>query len=297
MTIEDRHLADLERDGFAIIRGFLPPEELAAIEAAVDRVHAEGMTHHATYRHKNLCYEILKDPVLGRKVLLQAYWFAWIEPVLERQRRDPRYLEVFEPLLGSDIKQIANQIHWKPPGAAYSDYRFHQDLRFREKPEDFSNLTTHSFTTALAIDPTGEENGALMFFPGSHKLGYLELSDGGPIMNDGGERGWGLSKADGLSRAGLDPKDAVLAEMEPGDLAIWGLLTVHGSRGNRSKTLDRRMILNSYVRAEDSPNRGEWAFKDGVSTPLGDDHRLCKYEDLFTRPGPFYDETDWAAAR
>ncbi len=293
--IGSAHIDALERDGFAIIRGFIPPDEMAALTEAVERVQAEGMTHHATYRHKNLCYEVLKDPVLQSKVLVQAYWFSWIEPILEKQRRDPRYLEVFEPLLGRDIKQIANQIHWKPPGAQYSDYRFHQDLRFREKPEDFSNLTTHSFTTALAIDPNGEENGALMFFPGSHKKGYLGLSDGGPIMNDGGERRWGLSKEEELEQAGLDLNDAVLAEMEPGDLAIWGLLTVHGSRGNRSKTLDRRIILNSYVRAEDSPTRGEWAFKDGVSTPLGDDHQLCKYEELYTRPGPFYDDTDWIA--
>ncbi len=286
---------DLERNGFAIIRGFMPAEEMAEISAAVDRMYDEGMTHHASYHHKNLCFELLKDPVLKRKIVVQAYWFSWIDKTLEEQRRHPRYLEVLEPLLGRNIKQISNQIHWKPPGAKYSDYRFHQDLRFREKPEDFNNITRHSYTTALAIDPQTAENGALQFFPGSHKLGYLGLSDGGTIMNGGDERTKGPTKAEELAAVKLDPKDTVLAEMEPGDLALWGLLTVHGSKGNRSKTIDRRVILNSYVRAEDSPLRGEWAFKDGISTPLGPEPHLCKYEDLYTKPGPYYVEGDWVA--
>ena len=293
--MDTQHVRDLREDGFAIIRGFMPPDELGEISEAVDDMYREGLTHHASYHHKNLCFELLHDPVLQCKIVVQAYWFSWINKVLEAQRRHPRYLEFLRPLLGNNIKQIANQIHWKPPGAKYSDYRFHQDLRFREKPEDFTNITTHNLTTALAIDPQTAENGALQFFPGSHKLGYLGLSDGGTIMNDGGERKKGPTKAQELARAKLDPNDAVLAEMEPGDLAIWGLLTVHGSHGNSSRTLDRRVILNSYVRAEDSPIRGEWVFKDGVSTPLGKEPQLCKYEELYTRPGPYYVEGDWIA--
>ena len=39
--------------------------------------------------------------------------------------------------------------------------------------------------------------------------------------------------------------------------------------------------------------RGEWAFRDGVSTPLGPEPQICKYEQLHERPGPFYIEPDW----
>lgn len=291
------HVRDFRDNGFAIVRGFWPKDELTHLTEAVDAVHAEAMTHPASFYHKNLCFELLNDPVLRRKIVVQAYWFAWINEVLEAQRRHPRYLELLEPLLGRDIKQIANQIHWKPPGAAYSDYRFHQDLRFREKPEAFSNLETASITAALAVDPMTEENGALRFFPGSHKLGYLGLSEGGPALNDGGERRTGPSKDDELIAAGLDPADQIAAELEPGDLVLWGLFTVHGSRNNTSKTLDRRIILNSYMRAADSPDRGEWAFRDGVSTPLGDEPKLCKNEQLYTRPDPYHSEADWIGDR
>jgi hypothetical protein len=70
--------------------------------------------------------------------MLQAHWVAWMSPLLERIRRDPRVLAVMQPLLGPDIRQVAQQIHWKPPGVAQrTGYRFHQDLRFRERREAF----------------------------------------------------------------------------------------------------------------------------------------------------------------
>jgi phytanoyl-CoA hydroxylase len=52
-------------------------------------------------------------------------------------------------------------------------------------------------------------------------------------------------------------------------------------------------MLNSYVRAEDSPQRGEWAFRDGRSIPLGDQPEICRYEQLREKPGPFYIDEDW----
>ena len=51
---------------------------------------------------------------------------------MERMRRSEQYFAVLEPFLGPDIKQISHQVHWKPPGAKYTSYRFHQDARFRE---------------------------------------------------------------------------------------------------------------------------------------------------------------------
>ena len=39
--------------------------------------------------------------------------------------------------------------------------------------------------------------------------------------------------------------------------------------------------------------RGEWAFKDGISTPLGPEPEICKYEQLREKPGPFYQDDKW----
>jgi hypothetical protein len=101
----------------------------------------------------------------------------------------------------------------------------------------------------------------------------------------------GQTQNEELHRAGLDPESIVTCDMEPGDLLLWTLFTVHGSAPNVSD-YDRRFMINSYVRAADSA-RGEWAFRGGVSTPLGAEPQICKYEQLYERPGPFYVESDW----
>jgi len=285
-------IEELRSEGYAVIRGFLTSAETDEIAAEVDRLYAEGIKHHATYRHKNLLFEILDDPKARRRVVLQAHWTAWISPLMERMRRSDKYLAVLEPFLGEDIKQITHQVHWKPPGAKYTFYRFHQDARFREgKSKDFDHLQS-TVTTGLAIDRQTAANGALRIIPRSHRLGYLGLSDDGPIMV-------GATPDEELRRAGLDPAAMVTCEMEPGDLLLWTLFTVHGSAPNVSN-FDRRFMINSYVRASDS-DRGEWAFRGGVSTPLGAEPEICKYSELGERPGPFYVESEWteeaAAAR
>ena len=107
----------------------------------------------------------------------EAHWTAWLSPLMERMRRSPQYYSVLQPFLGEDIKQISHQVHWKPPGAKYTFYRFHQDARFRAgNVKDFAYLRS-TVTTGLAIDPAkAAANGALRVIPRSHHLGYLGLS-------------------------------------------------------------------------------------------------------------------------
>ncbi len=275
----------LECEGYAIVRTFLSPAETEEIALETDRMYAEGLKHHTTYRHKNLLFEILEDPKARRRVVLQAHWTAWISPTMEQMRRSAKFFEVLAPILGKDIKQITHQLHWKPPGAKYTSYRFHQDARFRAgKVRDFDYLRS-TVTTGLAIDRQTVENGALRIIPRSHRLGYLGLSDDGPIMV-------GQTQDEELRRAGLDPDSIVTCVMEPGDLLLWTLFTVHGSAPNVSDH-DRRFMINSYMRAADCEGRGEWAFRDAESMPLGPEPEICKYEALRESPGPFYIESDW----
>jgi phytanoyl-CoA hydroxylase len=273
----------LRTEGYAIVRGFFAADDMAQMTAEAARIYQEGLRHHATYRDKNLLFEVLDDPKARRRVVLQAHWTAWISPYLERMRRDERYFRLLEPFLGRDIKQITHQIHWKPPGAKYTFYRYHQDARFRNAAA-VRNMLHGTVTTGLAIDRQTAANGALRVIPRSHLNGYLGLSEDGTIMT-------GATPDEDLRRAGLDPQSAVTCELDPGDLLLWTLYTVHGSAPNMSAH-DRCFMINSYVRAADS-ERGEWAFRDGVSTPLGPEPEICKYEQLRERPGPFYVEPDW----
>lgn len=272
--------------GYAVLRGFLPRAAISELKAETDRIYAAGLCHPLTYRDRNLLFEILPESYRWRRYLLQAHWIAWISPYFERLRRSEPYRAALTPLLGDDIKQVAQQIHWKPPGAERTGFRFHQDLRFRERPDAFRDLMTSYVTTGLAIDPATRQNGCLRVIPGSHRMGYLGLSDDGPLMR-------GMTDATTLAAAGLDPEAIVDVELEPGDLVMWSLLTVHGSAINRSAK-DRAFLISSYVKAANS-DRGEWAFRNGETVPLGETPRVCKYEQLLTNPGPFYSDDKWYA--
>lgn len=273
--------------GYAVVRGLFPKDRMKEIQAETRRIYEEGLKHHASYRDKNVLFEILPERHAGQRYVLQAHWMSWISKVFEELRRDPAYFAMLEPLLGRDIRQVSNQIHWKPPGASVTGFRFHQDLRFRERMDAYRDVMTSYINTGLAIDPATRENGCLRVVPGSHKMGYLGLSDeGGALMK-------GETAMDELKKVGISPDNIVDLELEPGDVALWSLLTVHGSQANTSPN-DRAFLIASYLRAEKT-DRGEWAFRDGVPTPVGAEPEICKYEQLREKPGPFYIEDDWYA--
>jgi ectoine hydroxylase-related dioxygenase (phytanoyl-CoA dioxygenase family) len=200
--------------------------------------------------------------------------------VLEGIRRDPRFLRLLEPLLGRDIKQIINQLHWKPPGAAAAEFAFHQDARFRRPRAAYRNLATSYVQTGIAIDAHRAANGAMRIYPGSHLLGEKELAGAAPVLDQ-------RMAEERLAAAGLDPARLVDLALEPGDVALWTVYTIHGS-GPNTTSADRRFYLNGYVRASDC-DRGEWAFRDGKPCQLGTPV-LVHYDDLHERPEPHYVE-------
>jgi ectoine hydroxylase-related dioxygenase (phytanoyl-CoA dioxygenase family) len=270
-------LAQYRAEGYAVLRGVFGPAEVAEMAAAFDRHWAHGMGYPQSFRHGNLLYRLGRDESLG-KILRLVQWPSYGDPVLERARRDPRWLAILEKLIGRDIKQIINQLHWKPPGAAGAEFAFHQDARFRRPAAAYRNLATSYVQSGLAIDRHRVGNGAMRLYPGSHLLGQKELAGPGPVLDQA------MGDAQ-LAAAGLDPSKLVDVELDPGDVALWNLYTIHGSGPNASAD-ERRFYLNGYVRAQDC-DRGEWAFRDGVPCPLGAPV-LVHYEELHTRPEPHF---------
>ena len=265
------------RHGYAIVRGLFSAAEIDAIGAAIDQVHAEGVRHGRSFRHGNLFYNVAAGAD-GEPLVRMVQWPSYHQPVLDRVRLDRRMARLLEPLIGRDLKQIINQIHWKPPGA-HGDFAWHQDARFREPVEAYRNLGRSYVQTGLAIDPHRPESGCMRFIAGSHRAGELGLDRSAEVL------GSAMSDA-ALLAAGLDPSDAVDLVLDPGDLALWSPFLVHGSGPNRSQHR-RRLYINGYVSAPDC-DRGEWAFRDGEPVPFGPEQALVHYEDLRERGGPHY---------
>lgn len=272
---QDKLVARFRRDGYVILRGLFSPDEIAAIGAAMDQVHAEGVAHGRSFRHGNLFYNVAPgDPPLVR----MAQWMSYHQPVLNGVRLDPRMAQALEPLIGRDLKQIINQLHWKTPGAK-GDFAWHQDSRFRLPVHAYRNLGLSYVQTGLAIDPHTPQSGCMKFIPGSHLRGDIDLDTSVEVL--------GTSMNDSvLIAAGLSPDDVIEVELAPGDLAMWSPYLVHGSGANQSDH-QRRLYINGYVRAQDC-DRGEWAFRDGAPVPFGPEQALVHFEDLRQHPEPHY---------
>lgn len=267
--------AHYRAEGYAVVRGFLDVEAVAALAGLADAVAAEALAHGRPFRHGNLFYDTRPGPP---PALRMAQWPVWHHPGLEAFRTHPRYATLLAPLLGSDLKQIIHQIHWKPRGPG-ADFAWHQDSRSRRPREAFRNLATSYVQTGLAIDPHDEASGCLRVIPRSHLLGDLGMAQGGPVL------GRALDDDD-LRAHGLDPAVQVPLHLAPGDLALWSPFTVHASGANRSGHA-RRLLINGYVRAVDC-DRGEWAFRAGCPVPLPPSPGLVHWDGLPERPEPHY---------
>ena len=275
--ITAEHVTQFRDEGYAVVRGVFSAGEVTAMAAAFDRIHDRALAGGKSWRDRNVYFCLDEEPGAG-KLLRYAQWTAWLEPELERVRRDPRLFGILEPLIGRDIKQIINQLHWKPPGAR-AEFGFHQDSRSRRPREAFRDLANSYVQTGIAVDPQREENGAVVIVPGSHRLGELPFDPERPSMHEA------LDPAD-LQRLGIDPESIVTLELEPGDVALWHVHTLHGSGPNTS-SIDRRFYINGYVTAANC-DRGEWAFRDGDPCPLEGEQSLVHYEELYSNPGPMF---------
>jgi ectoine hydroxylase-related dioxygenase (phytanoyl-CoA dioxygenase family) len=271
------HVAQYRTNGYAVVRGVFSPDEIARIAAAIDAVHAEGVAHGRAFRHGNLFYNVRTDAD-GAPVVPMVQWPSYHNDVLNAVRLDPRWVELLAPLIGGDLKQIINQLHWKAPGSL-GDFAWHQDSRFRKPDEAYRNLGSSYIQTGLAIDPHTRASGAMRMIPNSHRAGPLDLDTSTEVLGN-------EMTDDALRSAGIDPADVIDLEMEPGDIAMWSPYLVHGS-GRNSADHQRRFYINGYVRAADC-DRGEWAFRDGQPVPLGPEPVLVHYDALHENPEPHY---------
>jgi hypothetical protein len=266
------------RDGYAIVRGFFSADEISEISDALDQLYAEGVAHGRCFRHGNLFYNVARERDGGEPLVRMVQWPSYHQPVLNAVRMDARFADLLDPLIGTDLKQIINQVHWKPANSL-GDFAWHQDCRFRRPETAYRNLATAYVQTGLAIDPHTPESGCMRFIPRSHLRGDLGMDSSELVLGT-------ALKDQALEDVGLNVEDAIELILEPGDLALWSPYLVHGSGTNRS-THKRRLYINGYVRADDC-DRGEWAFRGGEPVPLGAKPALVHYDDLYEKPGPQY---------
>jgi hypothetical protein len=131
----------LEREGWAVLRGAFSKDEVERLRADVERVYAELPADLRGERdpeeNEDFRYEMLNRSALCQRVVA-----------------DRRILDIVEPLLGEDCHVIANTA-WRNPPRARNDHgggHWHIDA-------------------GLLLDPCPPDCGPTAVLPGSHRSG------------------------------------------------------------------------------------------------------------------------------
>ncbi len=218
----------LDRDGYAIVRGLVPRDEVAKMGLAFDRLLARARTLAGPADVDGSRFVVDAEPFRLRRVV----WCGGAEPVLAAYGADPRFVQLAVDALGvQPVVQLVQQAHFKLPRDGV-DFAWHQDASNRRYGTDlWRDVDGHgSFVQiAFAIDPQGRNNGGLEVIPGTHQLGFVADVESGA-----------------LPPGTFDPSIAVAAELEPGDALVFGPFVVHGSARNDSD-LSRRLFIQGYA--------------------------------------------------
>ncbi len=239
--------------GFVRIPRVFPADEIRELAGYFDEILAMGSGYAQTTKQGLAEFRVI--PIAGKPTFKFAKWASSVHPGLTRFRTSPRLLSLVMPLLGPDLRQITNQMHYKNPGDGVS-FQMHQDCAFRKPDSAYRDLYGGFLQTAIAVDPSTEENGCLQLVPTSHREGKALLS--------GGYEGWEANGENAMVLERLPPAENGL--MDPGDVLIWNPYTIHGSQPNRSRS-SRRVYINGFARTADC-DHGVRVTEGGKVVPL-----------------------------
>ena len=219
--------SDLDRDGFAVIRGLVDDVTLRRMQRGFDRLYAIGRGLQRSTTVHNTRFVIRPEPF----ALERAVWCSGAAPELQLGHHAPT-LDLVCDVLGTEAPvQIIQQAHFKMPGDGVT-FRWHQDASNRRYGSHQWNDVDGrgSFLQiAVAVDPIGADNGGLSFLPGTHRLGFVA----DPVTG-------------ALPPESVDESTALTPELEPGDAVIFGPFVIHGSAANQSGT-SRRTFLQGFA--------------------------------------------------
>ena len=247
--IDDAALKKYREDGFISPIRIFSTEEAAQLRAAIEAVEAErGPVFREDRKRPG-------DPFQGSYRFKSHLLFKWLADVV----RDPRLLDVVEPLTGPDI--LCWTTHWFIKESSSVNYvSWHQD-------SNYWGVESDKFVSAwLAVSPATEESGCIRLLPGSHR---------GPKLDhvDTWEKDNMLTR--GQTIMDVDEAKAVKLELQPGEIALFDYRLAHASQANRSG--DRRIGIGiRYIPPTARQTLAEW---DCASLVRGTDtHRNFELE-------------------
>ena len=206
------------KDGYIILEGFFDPQKVDAINQEVDR--------------------LIKNKVVGFHPSGRIMFAYRQSKLLKEVVADPDILKLLDFLLGR-------------PMEAFQSINFIKGSQQRAH-SDSIHMTTYpaGYLAAIwiALEPIHQGNGPLVYYPGSHKLPYINNKDfdhGGNFFRIGAQANKKYEEA----IASTIEKHKLQAETfyaKPGDLLIWHANLIHGGNPITHKGSTRKSMVIHY---------------------------------------------------
>lgn len=198
------------RDGFVIVPDLVTAEEARKLKDAANEVLEEVATSESGIDHGVYVGMSIRDRRFRS--------FA----------RDPRVLDVIEPVIGPNIMFMSDKVVFKNDESDFGT-PWHQDWPY------WKGL--HKVTLWLALDHIDETNGCLRFIRGSHRESH------GHYTADKGDNGFTYRTR--KEEAEHDPSRIVSVPAAAGTAVVFHDLTLHASHENHTHQ-DRYALAITY---------------------------------------------------
>lgn len=221
------------RDGFLVVPDVIDGPTLDRLRAVTDHLAASARGLAANDDVFDLEDSHTPDQPRVRRIKRPFL----VHPVYDEVARHPAVLDIVTKLIGPNVRLQSGILNFKSPEHG-APVEWHQDWVF------YPHTNDDLLAAGIFLDDVTEENGPVLFFPGSHR---------GPVFDHHAEgRFAGALK---LGSTGLDPRMAVPALGPAGAVSFHHCRVVHGSALNGSRH-PRRVLYSEYNAADAFPILG-----------------------------------------
>lgn len=216
--------AQLARDGYYLARGVFTTAEIASLAAEFDRIvaqlHRSGENTNARWSGPEMDRLGAADTAVIHTHNVQHYSAVWLGALQHKG-----FLDAAEAILGADIVLHHTKLFQKPAEKG-APFPMHQDWSY------FPTKRDTMIAGVIHVSAATDEMGCFRVYPGSHKLGRMELSggahSGGPLDN------YPIEKA-------------TVVEAQAGDVLFFHYCLIHGSMPNTSANVRKTVLVQMHA--------------------------------------------------
>ncbi len=221
----------LRDEGFAVVRGVLGPDDVAALQRATDELEAQAKDVTASIGVRGVFFEVQSltgrkgEPAVVPGALRKITGPSKGHPAFAAVRRDPRVLALVEAGGVRLPRCVVDQVNFKHPRLG-TGFPYHQDASFLHGDAMRDLERCGGLNMVIALDEADVDNGGFRVLGRTHQQGLL-----------GHQHGYDTST---MNEGVFDESRLAVPSLQPGDAVLFDPFLAHGSGPNRS---DRRRRL------------------------------------------------------